>query len=313
VLRTIVFVPLVFAMLLANLAMASAQEIDISFSEVKLRELGFPEIEVTVGPDGVEAPDEVAAGYYLVSLHPTEEFSAYLDIMQPPPGLSEEEATDLALQAAANDLAQPDWKYLGGTNTFEVGVPVTFAIHLEPGEYMIAASYYGMEQGSEEIMTLKPLLVTGDATPVGAIASPVSEASPVASAPVADVRLETTDDLEFIVSPDPIPAGPQLWEVTNTGTTQAHHLVMQRIPENVTGQDIVAEFQGLIAGTPPAGEPLVLQFVYVGYAALQSGGYTTWQEFDLEPGTYAITCFIIDPATGVPHLLDGMVTTFVVE
>jgi hypothetical protein len=51
----------------------------------------------------------------------------------------------------------------------------------------------------------------------------------------------------------------------------------------------------------------------VGYAALQSGGYTTWQEFDLEPGTYAITCFIIDPATGVPHLLDGMVTTFVVE
>jgi hypothetical protein len=88
---------------------------------------------------------------------------------------------------------------------------------------------------------------------------------------------------------------------------------MQRIPENVTGEDIVAEFQGLIAGTPSAGEPLVQQFVYVGYAALQSGGYTTWQEFDLEPGTYAITCFIIDPATGVPHLLDGMVTTFVVE
>jgi hypothetical protein len=46
----------------------------------------------------------LAAGYHLVTLHPTEEFSAYLDIMQPSAGLAEDEATDLALQAASNDL-----------------------------------------------------------------------------------------------------------------------------------------------------------------------------------------------------------------
>jgi hypothetical protein len=88
---------------------------------------------------------------------------------------------------------------------------------------------------------------------------------------------------------------------------------MQRIPDGVTADDIVAEYTSLFSGTPPAGEPLVAQFTYVGYVALQSGGVTTWQEFDLEPGTYAVTCFIIDPHTGVPHLLSGMVTTFTVE
>jgi hypothetical protein len=51
----------------------------------------------------------------------------------------------------------------------------------------------------------------------------------------------------------------------------------------------------------------------VGYAALQSGGTTTWQEFDLDPGSYAVLCFIVDPETGVPHLMDGMVKTFTVE
>ena len=65
-----------------------------------------------------------------------------------------------------------------------------------------------------------------------------------------------------------------------------------------------------MSGTPPAGEPLMAQFTWVGYAALQSGGTTTWAEFDLEPATYTVICFILDPATGQPHLANGMVTVF---
>jgi hypothetical protein len=194
------------------------------------------------------------------------------------------------------------------------GVPVSFAIYFEPGEYVTAASYYAPEEGFEEVMTLVPLVVTGETTPPAMLATPVlAQASPVAAAPVADVTLEMTDDLEYTVSPDPVPSGPQLWEVTNTGTEDAHHLVMQKVPEGVTAEEIVAEFAALFSGTPTAGEPLISQFTYVGYAAIQSGGQTTWQEFDLDPGTYAITCLIIDPATGVPHLLDGMVRTFTAE
>ena len=121
------------------------------------------------------------------------------------------------------------------------------------------------------------------------------------------------DDLRYLVSPDPVPAGPQVWEVTNSGEQHAHHAVFFRIPDDVTADDIVADFASLMSGTPPAGPPLISQRQHVGYAALQSGGQTTWIELDLEPGTYAVICFIVDPATGMPHVLNGMAITFTVE
>ena len=55
---------------------------------------------------------------------------------------------------------------------------------------------------------------------------------------------------------------------------------------------------------------MIAQAAWVGYAALRSGGQTTLAEFDLEPATYAVICFIIDLATGMPHAVNGMVTTF---
>jgi hypothetical protein len=80
-LRSVGLVAMICALLLGNVAASAAQDIDISFSDVKVQELGYPEIHITVGPDGVEAPSEIEAGYYLVTLHPTEEYSAYLDFM----------------------------------------------------------------------------------------------------------------------------------------------------------------------------------------------------------------------------------------
>jgi hypothetical protein len=119
-----------------------------------------------------------------------------------------------------------------------------------------------------------------------------------------------TDDLRYLVSPGRVPAGPQLWSIANTGQHHPHHVVMFRVPDGTTAEQIGNEFTSLMSGTPPAGEPLMAQFTWVGYAALQSGGTTTWAEFDLEQATYAVACFIIDQATGQPHLANGMVTVF---
>jgi hypothetical protein len=58
---------------------------------------------------------------------------------------------------------------------------------------------------------------------------------------------------------------------------------------------------------------VVAQSTYVAYAALESGGATTWYEFDLDPGTYAVICYIIDPETQMPHFMNGMITVFTVE
>ncbi|MEA2512589.1 MAG: hypothetical protein QOJ59_2076 [Thermomicrobiales bacterium] len=130
--------------------------------------------------------------------------------------------------------------------------------------------------------------------------------------PLATVTLEETDELRYLLSPDPVPAGPQIWKIANTGMHHAHHMVMVRIPDGVTADQIVAEFHTMMSGTPSAEPGLFAQFTWVAYAALQSGGQTTWAEFDLKPGTYAAVCFIIDLATGQPHALNGMVTVFTV-
>lgn len=315
-LRGLVFFLVIVALIGGPVASAGAQDIDVAFSDVKLRELGYPEVRIHVGPDGVDAPATLEAGFYLVSLSSEGDYAGYMDIVQPPPGLDQQTATELALAAGRDDLAQPDWTYVGGTNTFEKGVPVSFAVYLKPGEYSIAASYY--LEDSEEIMTLVPLTVTGSATPVASGVAATEAGSPVASpvaanAPAADVTLEMTDDFQYIVSPGVVPAGPQIWEITNTGMHHSHHVVMFGIPDGVTADDIIGEFSSLFAGTPPAESSLSASLMPAGYAALQSGGQTTYNEFDLAPGTYAVVCFIIDLGTGRPHLMDGMVTIFTVE
>ena len=38
-----------------------------------------------------------------------------------------------------------------------------------------------------------------------------------------------------------------------------------------------------------------------------------WTTLDLQPGEYALICFVPDPADGVPHVAKGMLRTFVVN
>lgn len=285
----------------------SAQEpkIDSAFSSEIITTLGYPEVEVAVGPDGVQAPSTLEAGIYLVTLSVSEPYVGYLNFMQPPVGLSAAEATEQALAAARDDLVQPGWVYAGGTNTPGSGETASFLVDLRPGDYQIAASYYIMGEGEEEVLKLAPLAVTAPA----ASATPSAAATPAAGPPAA-VTLEETDNLQYIVSPETVPAGPQIWKITNTGTMHAHHVVMVRVPDGTTKQQIISEFNSMMAGTPPAGDSVMSQSVWVAYAALQSGGWTTWAEFDLKPATYAVICYIFDPATGRPHAADGMVTVF---
>jgi hypothetical protein len=300
--QTIVRLVPVLAMLAVTPVLASAQaEIDPAFSDTLIRDLGYPEVTINVSPEGVSAPETLPAGRHLITLVAPEGLVGYVNIMQPPTGLSEKETTRLALDAAANDLVQPDWVYLGGTNTPNPGQNASFVIDLQPGEFQWAASTYS-EGGADEIMHLSPLTVTA------AGATPVTDTA--LSPPAPGVVLEMTADLEYLVTPDPVPKGPQIWEFTNTGMHSAHHVVMFRVPDGTTSKQIVTEFSAMMSGTPPAGEPVMARVAWVGYAALQSGGQTTWAEFDLEPATYAVICFIIDPATGRPHVLDGMVTVF---
>jgi hypothetical protein len=292
----------------AGLGPVAAQEIDSAFSDTLVHDLGYPEVTVAVSPDGVAAPAELPAGPHVVTFEVAGDLIGYLNIVRMPAGLSDEERQRQMFAAGVEDLPQPGWTYFGGTNTPDVGETATFIADLEPGEYEWAASTYVPEQelaegeAFEEEFHFAPLAVVEAAD---------GEATPAADAePTATVELEMTDDLRYLVSPERVPAGPQLWRIANTGQHHAHHVVMFRVPNGTTAEQISGEFTSLMSGTPPAGEPLMAQFTWVGYAALQSGGTTTWAEFDLEQATYAVACFIIDQATGQPHLANGMVTVF---
>jgi hypothetical protein len=301
-----------FALMSSSAGAILAQDVEMAFSEEKLRELGFPVVQVQVGEDGIDAPSSLHEGIYLIELQPTEDYSVYMNIVIPPNDLGSDELREQALMAARDDIVLPGWTFLGGSNTFGVGVPTVFAIYLPAGEYAIAASYY-LEEG-EEIMDLAPLTVTGAATPVSDASPHASPAAP--GRPQADVVLEMTDELEFIITPDPVPAGAQLWEFTNSGSQRHHHVVMYSVPEGTTAGDIADGFKPLLEGDEPAEDSIVMKMMPMGYAAIQSGGMTTWNGFDLEPGTYAVICFISDsesPEDWQPHLMDGMITVFVVE
>ncbi len=69
-------------------ASAQGTDAETTVSEEKLRQLGNPEIVISVGLDGVDAPLELAEGRYLVSLTAAAPYVAYPDFMQPPAGVA---------------------------------------------------------------------------------------------------------------------------------------------------------------------------------------------------------------------------------
>ena len=61
----------VLVMLAISPVLASAQaEIDPAFSDKLIRDLGYPEVTVEVGPEGVTAPAELSAELHLITLQP---------------------------------------------------------------------------------------------------------------------------------------------------------------------------------------------------------------------------------------------------
>jgi len=276
----------------------SAQvEVDYGFSNQILPTLGLPELNLTETAAGIEGvPASVPAGRYLVNYAATD-VVGYLLFAQIPAGLSAEEELQQAKDAGSNDIQGEGWVYGGGSYALP-GTTVQVVVELTAGEWNVVHSR--MPEGgnfeTDEIYGIVPLLVA-EATPVAASASPVAELP-------AAINVEL-QDAAFVLDTDTIPTGPNLWRFAATGT-QAHHVVINRTPRAIDQGDIDALFAAFAAGTPPAADNWIFQSTGVGYTALVSPGDTVRNEFDFEPGTYALPCFIADTETGAPHLALGM-------
>lgn len=290
--RLALFALLVFGLLTSSTGQTRAQadaSIDPAFSNTKLSELGYPEFVIEANEDGFTVPSEVASGYVLVTLESLPDSASYVDFMQPAAGLDTAEATELALQSAAEDIAHEGWVYGGGTYAM-FGDSAYAVVNLTPGEWQVAASHQIGE--GEEIMTLHPLTVT--------------DSSAELTAPEAALTIGL-NDFAFDMSEATVPAGPQVYEVTNVGEA-ARQMVLWQSPREITVEDYEAFFASFETGTPAP--DVMTELVWVGYTAILSPGQTVWVELDLDPGIYTPTSWVIDPETGAPALLLGMIANY---
>lgn len=298
-------------LLSAGLSSVAAQEASPTPSGSLLAELGYPEFRVVVSDDGAEAPTEAAAGRHLVVLENGGGAEVDITFFKAPDGETIESL--MAATPSAEEEGPPAWLYeaeiAGGVVAPAGGVGVV-VIDLTAGEWFIDVFQQGEDESveatpatdaaegegeAEGVSQPLPLTVSGDA------------ASPAAAEEPAGAVAVEMQDFAFVM-PAQLPAGPQIWMVTNTGE-QPHFIVLVKGPDDLTLDDVMAILAvEATGGTPPAGVPNPeTDFADIAETSLLSAGKSMWLEFDLAPGTYVALCFFPDPESGMPHAALGMV------
>lgn len=133
---------------------------------------------------------------------------------------------------------------------------------------------------------IKELVVTGTRQ---AVQAPEAE---------GEIRLK-----DFGFEAPVIAAGTHTYHVINDGP-QTHEVQLVRLNPGATGKDYLAAL-GPAAKAPPPG----VMLGGPGAFSKRSDGYWT---VTFEPGNYVFLCFVPDPASGMPHIMKGMVHEFTV-
>jgi hypothetical protein len=178
----------------------------------------------------------------------------------------------------------PEWaEYLGGPNPVVPGSALEATMELPPGRY---------------------LLVCDVPSPDGTVHSAkgmVRELEVVGPAPTVPydpptITLDLTDySFTWSVMPGP---GQQRIRVRNVGP-QWHEVVMVRLADGARATDVLGWLEGGMAGPPP--------FTPTGGVAPLGPGGVNDIVLDLEPGRYALLCFLSDAGDRAPHFVHGMI------
>lgn len=194
---------------------------------------------------------------------------------------------DEAFAAFKSTGRLPEWvKEFGGPNAPRpAGGESNSTVVLEPGNYVMAC----LIPGADGV----PHIMKGMVRPFTVVPSEVR-----ARTPTADVVV-TLEDFAFTFSRSLRP-GKQVIEIRNAGR-QPHEMVLVRLVPGKTAHDVIASIENRDA--PQAGVP-------IGGVTPMSVGQANWITVNLEPGSYALICFIPDMADGKPHFMHGMTKEF---
>jgi uncharacterized cupredoxin-like copper-binding protein len=240
-------------------------------------------VTVTARDFALDLPDSMAAGAVTLRLVNQGKEFHHVWIAR----LEDGHTVDDVLAAMKTRAPLPAWlKDAGGPNAPRpMGGEASATVLLQPGRYIVACLIPSKDA--------VPHLMKGMVRQL----TVVPTAHP-AKAPAADAIM-TLRDYSFFLS-RPLAPGKHVIEVRNEGT-QWHEFELVQLAPGKTPQDVIA-FIEHGTGTPP-GLPLG------GISPLAVGG-TSYMPVDLQPGRYALICFLPDLTDGKQHFEHGMVQQF---
>lgn len=259
----------------------------LALAVLLLGALALAQVEATFVRDGdtLSGPATLAAGYTTVTFVNDADQPYELTLIRLHDGVTEEEIEPVmaAAQEGTPDSIRAVLEVVdlyGGTGTAFPGAGASAGITLAEGDYIAISENF--EGGVEARFSFEVRGSNG------------------AEAPAAD-RVVTLFDFGFGIDAE-IPAGEQLWRLSNIGR-QPHHLMVFPIEPGTTLDDVQAALSepdepGFVIGPPAV------------MSATFSGGLGIDVTVDMTPGSYAAICFFPDLETGMPHAALGMVALF---
>ena len=231
-----------------------------------------------------EIPDTVPAGVTTIRLSNEGADMHHFFLVK----LAEGKTLDDLLAETRGDVL-PSWAVsLGGPNVAAPGGASAVMVDLEPGHYAAMC----VIPASDGI----PHVAKGMSTSFVVVPSDIRTA-----APPSDLVL-TLADYDFRFSA-PLTAGEHVIEV-RTEAEQPHEVVMIQLAPGKTLDDMMGWVAKPVG--PPPGKPIG------GTVGLTPGKMNVWA-LTLEPGEYALVCFLPDHKDGKPHFMHGMMKQITVS
>ena len=143
-----------------------------------------------------------------------------------------------------------------------------------------------------------------DSQPAADTSATSTAQTPAAAAAPPNMVSFTAKEFSF-EGPDTIPAGLTMFHLTDAGK-QLHHLQLIRLEQGKTYADFQAAAKSMASGPPPA------WMVMYGGVNPPAPGETTTAMQVMEPGNYAVVCFV-EGADHVPHMAKGMMKPLTVS
>lgn len=232
----------------------------------------------------ISAPDSAEPGLAEITVTNDSDSGADLQLIRVEGEHSAEEVV-AGLGKAIQGQAFPEWFFAGGgVGSLGPGESATVTQVLQPGTYYA----FDTEGGRPDAKTAAVTEVSGEES---------------------DEKIEegdaTVEAAEYAFNAETLPSGATEIAFDNIGA-QPHHLIASPLKGDATAED-VEKFFKTEEGAPPLEEKGTKS------TAVLEGGEGQLVTLDLEPGRYALYCFITDREGGPPHALKGMVGEVEVE